>query len=481
MRHEVLRMDNVTFIEKGVTQLDRFNLQIFEGEIMGLISVNGHGLETLMNLLQQNLPLHYGNIYYRDQLVNAYKYSKVTENKIALIEKQSRLVNGMTVSDNVFVLRKGFKKHVINPKVLKAQIAVLMDELGIFIDSDERVENLSFFKRFVVEVCKAVVAGAKLIAIRDISNLVTEVDLHRIQRILDHYTNSGVSFLYICNQSQEVFKICHRCAIMRDGAIIKILQKSEMNPEVLKAVFHQSKMNVSAKQQEGSTEREQRTVLSLQNVSGRGLHQLGFDIYSGECVIIHDKDKSLIEALPDLFAYGTKGGFSGEVIISGEEVQTPLVAKRQFAFISEKPTQTILFSDLSYIDNLCFMVDHRMETVWNKSNIRKSLEMEYGHKLGDVFDCELNELSATQLYSLIFQRILLQRPEVAFFVQPFSGADIHLRAHIFSLLQELQEQNIAVVILDINIEDSLLIAQRVLEAQDGKITTINESSRQLHA
>ena len=72
MRHEVFRMDNVTNESYGITQLSRFNLQIFCGEIMGLMPLNSHGVESLIALMQKNTAIHFGRVYCEEQLVNSH-------------------------------------------------------------------------------------------------------------------------------------------------------------------------------------------------------------------------------------------------------------------------------------------------------------------------------------------------------------------------------------------------------------------------
>ena len=94
MRNEVLRMEKVTLRERGVTQLDNLNLHIFEGEIMGLVPIDTHGLTALCDLLRENLPLHYGYVFYREKLINTcpniiYRY-KLTQKRPLIVEVPDR-------------------------------------------------------------------------------------------------------------------------------------------------------------------------------------------------------------------------------------------------------------------------------------------------------------------------------------------------------------------------------------------------------
>ena len=110
MRQEVFRMERVTYLDKGSKQLEDFNLQIYRGEIMGMVPIRAHGLQAFLQLMQTNMPLYDGHVYYCGERVNSWKSTRRSVNRIGVIDAHSRLVEHMTVSDNIFVLRQGFRR-----------------------------------------------------------------------------------------------------------------------------------------------------------------------------------------------------------------------------------------------------------------------------------------------------------------------------------------------------------------------------------
>lgn len=116
MKKEIFRMERVTYKEAEVIRLEDFNLQIYEGEIMGMVPFNGYGMTEFLELLQTNIPIYDGYIYYNGELVNSWKESSGTHNRISIIQAKSSLVESMTVADNVFVMRSGFRQEVIRDK-----------------------------------------------------------------------------------------------------------------------------------------------------------------------------------------------------------------------------------------------------------------------------------------------------------------------------------------------------------------------------
>lgn len=129
MRKEVLRMTHVIYQDQGGTPLRDFNLNVFAGEIMGLIPLNGgHGMTALTELLRKNLPLQSGSIYYREEQINSWRAPIPRYNRIGVIQSSSCLVEGVTVADNIFVLRPAFKSWLIRSKLLRQQLQPILEK-----------------------------------------------------------------------------------------------------------------------------------------------------------------------------------------------------------------------------------------------------------------------------------------------------------------------------------------------------------------
>ena len=222
MREEILRMERVTYREQGVALLENFSMTIWAGEILGLVPINHLGLSALVRLLQQNLPLHYGYVYYKERLVNDWRFpctgmnhtimnqtaiNQTAMNRVSVIRNRSCLAEGLTVADNIFVLRPGFRKRLMQPYILREQLKPFMEDIGVEIPADAYVEELTNFERFVVELLKAVVAGNHLVVLEDISTFISDAELEQLSGILHHYAKKGMSFLYIAAHFEEARQI----------------------------------------------------------------------------------------------------------------------------------------------------------------------------------------------------------------------------------------------------------------------------------
>ena len=99
-------MQRVTYVENDITILDNLNLQIYAGEVMGLLPLDSFGLNKMLELMQKNLPILYGQIYIREKLVNSFSIGTETENNVLMISYENILVKYLSPEENIFIFQK---------------------------------------------------------------------------------------------------------------------------------------------------------------------------------------------------------------------------------------------------------------------------------------------------------------------------------------------------------------------------------------
>ena len=132
-------------------------------------------------------------MYYRERQINAWgsQIPDCTLQRIGIIENRSSLVSGMTVADNIFVLRPSFKSWLIRPSLLRTQLKPVLEQLGADFSPDDYVDRLTPFQRFVVEMLKAVLGGCRLIVLREVSTFISDADLSRLHAIIRKFAQEG--------------------------------------------------------------------------------------------------------------------------------------------------------------------------------------------------------------------------------------------------------------------------------------------------
>ena len=211
MKKEILRLQDVTYKKQNTIIFRNMTFNILKGEIMGFIPMNSYGMDELLDVIVNNLPLYYGYVYYQD---------KHSRNRICLIDSETSLVNGLDVLTNVFTLRAGFGQEILNEKMLTMQLQPFIDELGVSIDPFMPVEKLPAYKRVMVELLRAIVAGYHLIIIREISTVISEDELEKLFDIMRYYTGKGFTFLYVSYHFEEIQQVCTRAILMSEEVLI---------------------------------------------------------------------------------------------------------------------------------------------------------------------------------------------------------------------------------------------------------------------
>lgn len=470
MKKEVLRLEDVTYKKDNTIIFRNMMLNIMSGEIVGLEPLNTYGLDELFDVIINNLPLYHGYVYYQEHCVNSWKESRHGKNRICMIDSESSLVNGLNVVTNVFTLRSGFGKEILNENMLARQLQPFLDEIGTSIDPFVTVEKLSVYKRVLVEILRAVVAGYRLIIIREISTVISEAELEKLYEIMRYYSGKGFSFLYVSFHFEEIQQICSRALVMSDGRIDMILDREQIQRGIDKTVFLDYYDHVSQRLRYRKHDFN-KEVLEVRDLTGQYLEHFRFQVHQGECLVIQSLDTKLYTEFLEMFENDSRIN-GARIYIQGREVQD--YRSRQVAFLREKPTETMLFHELTVRDNLCIGLDGKIPSIWRKKKIRKSVQEEYYRLFHeDIFDQVVSELTDEQKMRVVYMRILLERPEVVFIVQPFKHIGIAGRMLAWELQTLLLERGISIVILAMNMSDSLTIADRVIRVSrvNGKMRT----------
>ncbi|MGH0052065.1 MAG: ATP-binding cassette domain-containing protein [Sphaerochaetaceae bacterium] len=464
MKEEVFRLEQISL----PPYLQDINIQLYKGEIVGLIGVNALGIDQLLTIFQKNIPLHYGHVYHNDELVNDYLSSNRKQNNVTVIERESMLIENLSVEENLFILRKGCKQHLIRHGMLSSQMQQLLAPLHLQIESRTLVSELSSFEKLVIQFVKAQLSRSSLVILKDISTFVSEIDLKKLKPILDYFSKEGMTFLYVCNHHQEAFRFSHRCYLMREGSIIKHLYPDQMTDSIINQYAYEFKESIEEgkRQDQYSNPPHSTSHLICKDLWYRDIKQMNLEVGKGETVVMMDSENVILDQLFELLA-GEGEAMSGSVLVDGRK---PTLADRSIALVPAKPDQSLVFPQLSVMDNLLFTSDHKVPHLWLTRKRRSAL----GHELENSFGNNLtqrvpSESSQAYRLRLVYQRILLQKPKFLCVVQPFASIDMYQRIELIATYDLFKQRGTTILILAVSLSDTLQIADRLLLCKGGRI------------
>lgn len=460
----MLRIEKVTISP----YLDEINLHIKEGEIVGLLPINNLGVEHLIEVICKGIRIHYGFVFFNGIRVNDYLSSKKNKNHVVIIDKQTTLIDTLTVYENLFVIRKGFSKHIINRKMLYQQADFLLKSFNVNIEADTLVKNLAPYEKIAIELIKAKIVHTKLVIVKDISSFLLNDDITPLHQLIKDMSSQGISFLYVCNHHQEAFLVCDRCYLMKEGRIVKNLFSNEMSDYIVEKFSYVFENRVSSKVRKELYNRpiDRNPLCEISKIYYKSLKNLSISIHSGETIVLLDSDNTIMSGLLDLLKR-TNNPDSGKIIFDNKIL---VKGDRRIAFLDMNPIESSLFLSMSVMDNILFCDDHKLKNIWFDHRIERALEKILEKEIGDiVYQKDLYSLDTNQLYQVFQQKIIFQKPKLLVLVQPFSTLDMFQRLKNIEYLDKIKEMNISILIVTLSLSDTLQVADNLLIGRDGKI------------
>ena len=475
MRKELLRISHVDLERDGELLLDDLEFQMFAGEIVGLVARNRKGQKEMVDLICRNDPISLGSVWYDGNVVNSYAYSSGESNKVALIEQKSHLVQGLSVVDNLFILREGFRKYFINEQVIFSQAVRFFEEKGLKVDLEKRVENLTELERCFVELGKALLSGCHLIIVDNPANYLSQYELFEFQQMLKKIRKEGISVLYVGNHHQELFKIADRTALFSDGHIYKVFERDEMTDEKMAPYISEWKIMSTENDQDA----EDDGILHFHTVGVGNLNGLRFILHRGECMTILDKENKIAGDMMDLMT-GKKWCRSGWITVDHVTYTQKKAADyldEGIAVIPADGVNRLLFLDGSYMENLTFLLDRKLKKSLIPGKIYRSIHSEYLPLVGPVIDAPcVRDIPQEDQFALLYHKMNLLRPRIMVCIQPLAKGDMFCRMRILNVLRQIQKQGTAILMITASISDTLDISDRLLVVEQGKVAAVYEKS-----
>lgn len=454
MRKEILNIRNLTIKKHEEYLLRNVYFRMYDKEIVGLIAREDKG-------------------------ANEFKEYILSQSEVptGLIEKNSHLLDALSIAENIFVARSRFRMYFIRESVLENQLQRYCHEHGIDLPIQKRVSELTQYERCAVELMKADILGISLIVLDNPSNYISQVRLPDFFRLLRKFRDRGMSFLYIGYHHQEVFSIADRTALFANGYVKKIFLKDEMHDASIAPYINpilEKKPENKKEIQPGISKAKEEMVLQISGIS--------LKLRKGDCISLIDMDNVLKEQIfkeildtPNsiLARWDTKVPNPIHLnSIMPDSMEMPWDVKKpcRYLVIPEDFKNHFLFQDLSYFDNLIFLLDRKLGRSLLPRRIRENIRMSFLEKVGDVVDAiEIDGLNTIDLLRLVYYKALLYKPDVLICLQPYAGGDVHCRMEVTKLIQEMQRAGVSVLIISSNVADTMDVASKMMVMENGVI------------
>ncbi len=483
MGDTILEMKHVTKKFPGVIALNDVSINVKRGEVLGIVGENGAGKSTLMKVLSGS----YTNKEYEGEIwVNGEKqsFASVSDAKKIGIEMVYQEVNAMyeaSVAENIFVGNLPGKGWVDYKKLYK-DTQDLLDQLGLQISPKTPAGALNSGQLQLMSIVRAMAAHPKIMVLDEPTTALTDSEVDILMNFLENLRKSGVSCIYISHKLEEIFRICDRVTIIRDGNVITSGDISEFNQETLVQGMIGRKvenMYVKSEHQIGEPTLEVKHLsVPHPTIDNRNIvDDISFSVRKGEILGIGGLvGAGRSEALGAIFGELVQGVHK-EVKINGKEVtiNSPKDAiKAGIGFVTEERKRTGFIQTMNILHNLSLISLYDLP---KKHFIDRKVENEKAKAIFDrmrvkapSMNTMVVNLSGGNQQKVVLGKWLMKNPQILFIDEPTKGIDVGAKAEFYKMMDELAAAGVSIVMVSSDMPELMSMSDRILVLSNGKIT-----------
>ena len=346
-----LEMQKISKEFGPVLALQNVDFQMGAGEIHGLLGENGAGKTTLMNILSGNFPPTSGKIIIDGNEITNMTPQKSMEMKIRFIHQELNLCNDLKVYENMFLGEELTNKAgVIDKKTEIQRAQEVLDGMNVKIDAMALVSDLETAKKQLVEIAKALLFQSELIIMDEPTTALNNQEIENLFTIMRRLKGQGVSFIYISHKMPEIFTICDKYTVLRDGRFIETGFIKDINEhQATELLIGKTFVNANLKEQQEPCMGEE-ILMSVKGLTGETFENVSFDLHRGEVIAITGLQGAGSGELATAL-FGATPSKSGTVETRGGRLNTKSilnVMRHRVAMIPCNRKERGILPDLSY-------------------------------------------------------------------------------------------------------------------------------------
>ena len=470
----VLALEDVSKSFGAIAALRGARLELRAGEAHALVGENGAGKSTLVKILAGVHGPDAGQVLLDGRPVTLDSPAAARAAGIAVIYQEPTLFPDLSVAENIFMGRQPLTGgRRIDRRELAARCRALFERLGVGMDPERPARGLSIADQQMVEIAKALSFDARVLVMDEPTAALSGVEVERLFTVARALRASGAAVLFISHRFDEVFGLCDRITVMRDGQWVSTDATGDLTVEqVVRRMVGRDVAELFPKQAVAAGE----VLLEVRGLTRRGVFtDVSFDVRAGEIValagLVGAGRSEVMRAV-----FGVDRYDSGSVQVEGERLKggSPAAAMAAgLALVPEDRRQQGLVMELSVERNATLTRRWELSRLgWLSARRERDAAAEWSGKLqvkaGRMSD-PVSTLSGGNQQKVVLAKWLSTRPTVLVVDEPTRGIDVGTKAEVHRLLSQLAADGLAVVMVSSELPEVLGMADRVLVMHEGRL------------
>jgi len=472
-----LEMKAVTKTFGPVIALKDVDLSVSPEEIHGLLGENGAGKTTLMNVLAGTFPPDSGSIVINGNEVHGITPKKAGEMGIRFIHQELSLCNDLRVYQNMFLGDEYNKAGLVLRKNEISRAQEVLDNMNSGIKADALVGDLETAKKQLVEIARALLFKSELIIMDEPTTALNTKEIDNLFRIMNQLKEEGVSFIYISHKMPEVFEICGKYTILRDGRFIQTGSIKDINEQQATELLI-GKTFVTANLKVDSASVTGETVFKINDLCGRTFSNISLELHRGEVVAITGLQGSGTDELATAI-FGASPVTAGSISTARGNLDLRSinkVMKSGIGMIPRNRKERGIVPHLTIRQNnslAFFTTKHKKLFVSQKQEHERFLANRQKMDIRAANDTDpVTSLSGGNQQKLILSKWLEIGAGVYIMDNPTQGIDVGSKYAIYQLMNNMAKEGKAILLFSTEFPEIQQVADRCIVMYRGTINTI---------
>jgi simple sugar transport system ATP-binding protein len=489
----IVEMRHITKRFPGITANDDISIGIRQGEIFAFLGENGAGKSTLMSMLFGMYEPDEGEIYVRGERVRLSSANAAAALNIGMVHQHFALVRNYTIAENIILGMEPVKKFAglfpcVDVKSAEGRIRELSRSYGLEVDPREIIENVNVSTRQRVEILKMLYREAEILIFDEPTAVLTPQEIEFLLDIMRELRNKGKTIILITHKLEEIKRIADRCAILRRGKLVKVLEVAGASAQEMANLMVGREVTL-AREKKAAVFRD--AVLEVEGLTVRNEHKfeavknVSFSIRGGEIFAIAGVFGNGQTEIADAVA-GLVKPCRGRIHLRGRDITFEKIRGRieaGISYIPEDRQKYGLVLDFTLADNLAVKSYYRFpfsehgvlrERGFKEFAVR--LVAEYDIRSGQGAESLVRSMSVGNQQKAIVAREISLGSDLLIFVQPTRGLDIGAIENIQRQILEERDRGKAVLLISLELDEVMSLADTIAVIYNGELLNISPAA-----
>ncbi len=456
----------------AVRALRGVSFDVAEGEAHALVGENGAGKSTLLKVLAGILQPDRGEVRWRGERLHLRSPREALERGIGMVYQEMLSFPNLSVTANIFAGRELTRRGRLLHAAMRDRTRTLLAELHLPVSPDAPAESLPAAYRQLLQVARALAFECRILVLDEPTTSLTDAETEHLFGVLDKLKARGVTLLYVSHRLPEVFRLCQRITVLRDGQHAGTFDRASVtSDDIVRAMVGRELPPRHPEQFAVSTTR----VLDVDRLSRPPcFHEVSLSVGAGEIVglfgLVGSGRSELLETIFGLFSPA-----SGAIRLDGRAVRLPApsaAARAGIALVPEERQRQGLLFNLAIRHNLVLpgkIVRREMLVRGRRERREAQTLLERWRIKAASVDVTPDSLSGGNQQKIVLAKWLATEPRLLLLDEPTKGVDVGAKFEIHEIIRREAARGAACLVVSSDLPEVLGLAHRIVVMREGRV------------